>query len=139
LVHPTVMTHEGKRMSKTLGTGIDPMELTDRYGTDATRFGLVYQCGGAQDIRFTEDRLEMARNFCNKLWNASRFVLMNLAPADGSKFNVQSSRLGDADNLQPGEAGLELSDRWILSRLQRAVESVTRGLESYAVDDAAQV
>jgi valyl-tRNA synthetase len=129
LVHPTVQTHEGKRMSKSLGTGIDPLDLTERFGTDATRFGLYYQCGGSQDIRFTEERLEMARNFCNKLWNASRFVLMNLAD--------EEPPAPAAAELARG-GGLEPADRWILSRLQRAVADVTAALGAYAVDDAAQ-
>jgi valyl-tRNA synthetase len=126
LVHPTVMTHEGKRMSKSLGTGTDPLDLTAEYGTDATRFGLIYQCGGSQDIRFQRDRLEMSRNFCNKLWNASRFVLMNLDP--GSAAVPPASPSGD----------LELADRWILSRLERAVGAVNEAQERLAVDEAAQ-
>jgi valyl-tRNA synthetase len=128
LVHPTVMNHEGKRMSKSLGTGIDPLELTAEYGTDATRFGLVYQCGGSQDIRFQRDRLEMSRNFCNKIWNASRFVLMNLPPGSAS---VPPASV-------PASSDLELADRWILSRLERAVAFVNEALERLAVDEAAQ-
>ena len=86
LVHPTVQTRDGKRMSKSLGTGIDPRELIDRYGADATRLSLLYQCGSSQDIRFDADVkdnklqdspiAEMCRNFCNKIWNAARFVQM---------------------------------------------------------------
>jgi valyl-tRNA synthetase len=128
LVHPTVMTHEGKRMSKSLGTGIDPLELTAEYGTDATRFGLVYQCGGSQDIRFQRDRLEMSRNFCNKLWNASRFVLMNLEPGSADVPSASAPSSGD----------LNLADRWILSRVERAVAAVNGALERLAVDEAAQ-
>jgi valyl-tRNA synthetase len=125
LVHPTVQNHEGKRMSKSLGTGIDPLDLTAEYGTDATRFGLVYQCGGSQDIRFQRDRLEMCRNFCTKLWNVSRFVLMNLGDQQAS---VPSRPPGD----------LELADRFILSRLEKAVAAVNGALDRLAVDEAAQ-
>jgi valyl-tRNA synthetase len=128
MVHPTVMTHEGKRMSKSLGTGIDPLELTAEYGTDATRFGLVYQCGGSQDIRFSRDRLEMSRNFCNKLWNASRFVLMNLG--DRPREQVTGPPAVATD--------LPLADRWVLSRLERTVAAVNEALQTLAVDDAAQ-
>src|SRR5205823_1544812 len=112
-----------------LGTGIDPLELTAEYGTDATRFGLVYQCGGSQDIRFSRDRLEMSRNFCNKLWNASRFVLMNLGdwPQEQAPIPPASAT-----------AGLPLADRWILSRLERTVAAVNEALQTLAVDDAAQ-
>src|SRR5438128_810675 len=84
LVHATVLTGEGRRMSKSLGTGVDPQELIDKYGADATRFSLASAAGDLQDIRFAVDfagdeveraeRCEIARNFCNKLWNASRFV-----------------------------------------------------------------
>ena len=87
-VHPTVQTRDGRRMSKSLGTGIDPRELIERYGADATRFSLLYQCGSSQDIRFDADVednqlqdspiTEMCRNFCNKIWNAARFVEINL-------------------------------------------------------------
>jgi valyl-tRNA synthetase len=76
LIHPTVLTKEGKRMSKSLGTGVDPMNLCQKYGADATRFGIAYQIMGGQDIKFVEDNIVMGRKFCNKLWNASRFVLM---------------------------------------------------------------
>jgi valyl-tRNA synthetase len=74
-VHPTVLTREGKRMSKSLGTGIDPLDLLDKYGADGLRFGLIVQAEAGQDLRFHEERLEMARNFGKKLWNAARFVV----------------------------------------------------------------
>ncbi len=73
--HATVLTKEGKRMSKSLGTGIDPLQLIEKYGADATRFGICWQLMGGQDIKFVEDNILMGRKFCNKLWNASRFVL----------------------------------------------------------------
>src|SRR5207245_8683015 len=96
LIHATVMTGEGRRMSKSLGTGVDPQELIDKYGADATRFSLASAAGDLQDIRFAVDfagdeveraeRCEIARNFCNKLWNASRFVLLSIgAGADGRR------------------------------------------------------
>ncbi|MEK7575914.1 MAG: valine--tRNA ligase [Patescibacteria group bacterium] len=77
IIHPTILTRDGKRMSKSLGTGIDPMILIEKYGADATRFGLIYQMMGGQDIHFSEDATMAGKKFANKLWNASRFVLMS--------------------------------------------------------------
>lgn len=138
LVHPTVQTRDGKRMSKTLGTGIDPRELIERYGADATRLSLLYQCGSSQDIRFdaeVEDNhlqdspiAEMCRNFCNKIWNASRFVQMNL-----NDRNVTDETLRVIS-----ESANDLADRWILSLYNRTVWQVTEALESYRFDEAAR-
>jgi len=83
-VHPTVLTREGKRMSKSLGTGIDPLDLLDKYGADGLRFGLIVQAEAGQDLRFHEERLEMARNFGKKLWNAARFVIMTWGEGRGT-------------------------------------------------------
>ncbi|MSS70169.1 MAG: valine--tRNA ligase [Candidatus Latescibacteria bacterium] len=133
LVHPTVQTKDGRRMSKSLGTGIDPMELIDKYGTDATRFSLLLQCGSSQDIRFDADVVdnvvqdsptaEACRNFCNKIWNATRFVLMNLE--------------GQPD-LTLADRPTELADRWIMSRYGRTVQRVTEALDVYRFDEAAR-
>ncbi len=92
----TVQTRDGRRMSKSLGTGIDPRELIERYGADATRLSLLYQCGSSQDIRFDAEVVdnqlqdspitEACRNFCNKIWNAARFVQMNV-DVDDSRYN----------------------------------------------------
>jgi len=117
LIHATILNKEGKRMSKSLGTGVDPLEIMDTYGTDALRFALAYMTGQGQDIRFTEEKVEMSRNFANKIWNASRFVLMNL------------TNLNPAIELKKEE--LTLSEKWILSRLQKLIDVVTASLESY--------
>ena len=74
-IHATILTKEGKRMSKSLGTGIDPINLIEEYGADATRFGIAYQIMGNQDMRFVKDNIAMGKKFCNKIWNAARFVL----------------------------------------------------------------
>ncbi len=132
VVHPTIQTKDGQRMSRSLGTGIDPLELIAEYGADATRLMLLFQCTTTQDIRFDADikdnkiersaTAETCRNFLNKIWNASRFVLMNL---------------GDQAPRALGEVSLsELPDRWILSRTQRAVAAVTEALEAYRFDEA---
>lgn len=138
LVHPTVQTRDGKRMSKSLGTGVDPRELIDRYGADATRLSLLYQCGSSQDIRFDADVkdnklqdspiAEMCRNFCNKIWNAARFVQMNLDDRDIRDVALQTVP----------EPITDLSDRWILSLYNRTVLQVTEALEAYRFDEAAR-
>ncbi|MCX7845167.1 MAG: valine--tRNA ligase [Dictyoglomaceae bacterium] len=117
-IHPTVLTKEGKRMSKSKGTGVDPLELIERYGADITRFGLAVQCTEMQDLRFHEENFENTKNFANKLWNASRFVLMSLEDIDYSKVDLRPHILS-------------LSDRWILSKLQKEIVEVTEHLENY--------
>lgn len=77
-IHATVFNKDGRRMSKSLGTGIDPLELIEKYSADAMRFGLIWQAAQGQDMKFTEDALLAAKKFANKIWNASRFVMMNL-------------------------------------------------------------
>lgn len=166
LVHATVMTEDGRRMSKSLGTGVDPLELIRLYGADATRFGLSMLVTETQDIRFKmqwesggkvatgpDDRLaraeqiEQARNFCNKLWNISRFVLMNLGDADDVKVVDPDEfacfvgcRLGDApQDHEPSAhaAALQLADRWILSRLAAASSAINDALDRYDLGEAA--
>ncbi|MGC8842641.1 MAG: valine--tRNA ligase [bacterium] len=121
-VHPTVLTEKGKRMSKSLGTGIDPLELVDKYGADAVRFGLSVQASTGQDLRFSTNRIDMARAFCNKIWNATRFVLLNIAKEVKP---IEEVKIEDT------------FDRWILTRLRRAIRETTKGLESYNFDAAA--
>lgn len=91
IVHATILTREGKRMSKSLGTGADPLVLIEKYGADATRFGMIYQNLGSQDIRFSEDTMLTGKKFCNKIWNASRFVLQN------AKSKIKNKNLTTAD------------------------------------------
>ncbi len=122
IIHPTVFNAEGKRMSKSLGTGVDPLDLMDKYGADGMRFGLMLQTTGNQDIRFAEEKLSSSRNFANKIWNASRFVLMNLG-----------------EDYEPGPPAAEtVADRWILSRLAALAEAVDRGLDSEAARAAGE-
>ncbi|MDQ7843046.1 MAG: valine--tRNA ligase [Armatimonadota bacterium] len=126
-VAPTVMTLEGRRMSKSLGTGIDPLEMADGrgYGADAVRFALVSRCSQAQqDLRFSEKMIADVRNFTTKIWNATRFVLMNL---DGFDHRVA-----------PAPAELTLADRWIRSRFTQVCRQVTAFLEGYEFDKAAR-
>jgi valyl-tRNA synthetase len=121
-VHATVLDEKGERMSKTKGNGVDPLDLIARYGADATRFSLMQQAGKNQDIRYSEQRTDVAGNFCNKLWNASRFVLMNLDEATTGALPPQEAR--------------PLPDRWILSRLNATIAAVNGSLTTYDMDDA---
>ena len=101
IIHPTVFNAEGRRMSKSLGTGVDPLDLMEHYGADGMRFGLMLQVTGSQDIKFAEDKLASSRNFANKIWNASRFVLMNL---EGYEPGAAAGRDGGrrVDPVAPG-------------------------------------
>ncbi len=124
-IHATVLDKKGRRMSKSLGNGIDPVEMIDKYGADALRFSLLRLASKGQDIKFSEDRVPEARNFANKLWNAARFVLLNL-PDD-----FEPSYWSDFLYIEGS-----LPERWILSRLQRVTQTVNASLASYDMDDA---
>ena len=129
-LHGTVRDKHGRKMSKSLGNGIDPLEVVELYGADALRFTLVASAGVGADIRLDHEDLEAAfapgRNFVNKLWNAGRFVLMNV---------------GDAPVQPLAEAsdGFRLEDRWVLSRLQTAVRRTGEELEGFRIHGAAEV
>ncbi|MFA0760667.1 MAG: hypothetical protein HZLCBSQH_000768 [Candidatus Fervidibacterota bacterium] len=131
-VHPTVLTREGKRMSKSLGTGIDPLDLLDKYGADGLRFGLIVQAEAGQDLRFHEERLEMARNFGKKLWNAARFVVTAWDGGRGTQ--------DEAENFDPSHdpRPSSLPIRWIFSRLHKTLAQVNEAMENYELADAAK-
>ncbi len=122
-IHATVLDAQGRRMSKSLGNGIDPIDLINKYGADATRLSLALLTVEGQDIRFSEQRVEEARNFVNKLWNAARFVL--------SRIPDKPLRIDRID-------ARELEDRWILHRLRALVELTTDALQHCRFHDAAQ-
>jgi len=124
-IYATVLNEEGRRMSKSLGTGVDPLDLIERFGADALRYALVQQAGMGQDMRFSDSRVENTRNFGNKVWNISRFVLMSL---DG---------VGEVPCAATGPE-MKLEDKWILSRLNRAIQTVSDSFESYDMGDAAR-
>ncbi|MEQ1822963.1 MAG: valine--tRNA ligase [Fimbriimonadaceae bacterium] len=119
-IYATVLTEDGKRMSKSLGTGVDPMDIIEKVGADALRYTLLSQTGYNQDIRYSERRTEDARNFCNKIWNASRFVLMNLT-----------------DTIVGANIDLQPEDRWLLSRLHATERVVREAYDSYNIQEAA--
>jgi len=125
-IHPTVLTKEGKRMSKSLGTGIDPIDLIEKYGGDSIRFGIIWQVRGGQDMRFSEESIIMGKKFCNKIWNASRFVLMNKPMriyADSGSFYLQRG-FRQMKNLTR-------ADKKILKALNKTVKSVNKNLENF--------
>ncbi|MBC8535447.1 valine--tRNA ligase [Feifania hominis] len=115
-IHGLIRDAQGRKMSKSLGNGIDPLEVIEQYGADALRFALVTGNSPGNDTRFSKEKVESARNFANKLWNASRFVLMNLT--------ITRCELPDE---------LELEDRWILSRYNDVVREVTDNLDHYEI------
>ena len=115
-IHGLVRDSQGRKMSKSLGNGIDPLEIIDKYGADALRFTLATGNSPGNDMRFYNERVEASRNFANKIWNASRFVLMNLT--------IDKCELPELDKL-------EVSDKWILSRYNDLVREVTENLDKY--------
>ncbi len=123
LFHGLVRDEQGRKMSKSLGNGIDPLEVIDKYGADALRFTLITGNAPGNDMRFSYDRVEASRNFANKIWNASRFILMNM---DGKSIT------------EPSEQDLENADRWILCRMNETVRDVTENMEKYELGIAAQ-
>ena len=120
-IHGLVRDDKGRKMSKSLGNGIDPLEMADQYGADALRFNLITGHSPGNDMRFYTERCEAMRNFANKIWNASRFLMMNLT--------IDRCELPDR---------LELEDKWILSRLNSVIPEVTENMERYELGVAAQ-
>ena len=118
-VHSVIQARDGRRMSKSLGTGIDPLDEIDVHGADALRFGLLAM-SSTQDVRFSDAKVQQGRDLANKLWNASRLILLNAAP------------------VEPAPRPVTVEDRWVLSRLGRTIASVTEKLESYDFAHAVQ-
>ncbi len=142
-IHGLVRDAEGRKMSKSLGNGIDPLEVIDQYGADALRFMLTTGITPGNDMRFKTDRLESARNFANKLWNASRFVIMNLQDEDGN-FREMAKCCADCCGMACGDTtnfsniALRDEDKWIISRVNDAADYVTKALEKYDLALAGQ-
>ncbi|MCH5291533.1 MAG: valine--tRNA ligase [Treponema sp.] len=121
-IHGLVRDKQGRKMSKTKGNGIDPLEIIDQYGADALKFTLTYMCAQGQDVLIDKDSFKLGSRFCNKVWNASRYILGNL----------------EGRTLIPvADADLTELDRWIYSRLDSAVRSVRSALEGYRYNDGA--
>ncbi len=120
-IHGLVRDAQGRKMSKSLGNGIDPLKIIEEFGADALRFALATGNAPGNDMRFSDEKIEAARNFANKLWNASRFVLMNLTESDEELLKM------------PDESELTIEDKWILSRLNKLIKTVTDNIENYEV------
>ena len=120
-IHGLVRDDKGRKMSKSLGNGIDPLEMAEQYGADALRFNLITGNSPGNDMRFYTERCEAMRNFANKIWNASRFLMMNLT--------IEENALPE---------NLELEDKWILSKLNTVIAEVTENMDHYELGVAAQ-
>lgn len=118
LIHGLVRDAQGRKMSKSLGNGIDPLEIISEYGADALRFALSTGNSPGNDMRFSDEKIEAARNFANKLWNAARFVMMNLT--------IDKIKL-------PENESLAAEDKWVLTKLRRTVETVNSNLDNYEI------
>lgn len=127
-VHGLIRDAQGRKMSKSLGNGVDPLEIVEQYGADALRFMLITGVSAGNDMRFQTEKLESSRNFANKLWNASRFVIMNLQDEEG-RFRPMASLDG---------ASLRDEDRWMLSTVNRAVKDITANLDKFELSIGAQ-
>ncbi len=123
LFHGLVRDSQGRKMSKSLGNGIDPLEIIDQYGADALRLTLITGNAPGNDMRFYYERVEANRNFANKIWNASRFIMMNM---------------GDEEVKTPDASALEPVDKWIISKLNDVVKEVTDNMENYELGIAVQ-
>lgn len=116
VIHGIVRDAQGRKMSKSLGNGIDPLEIIDKYGADTLRFSLINGISAGGDTRFSDEKVEASRNFMNKIWNASRFVLMNIEGKELPKIDFSK---------------LTLAEKWILTRLNQSVKDVSNNLEKY--------
>lgn len=122
LIHGLIRDEQGRKMSKSLGNGIDPMDVIDKYGADALRWFLSNGSAPGQDVRFSYTKMDAAWNFINKIWNASRFVIMNLSE--------------DTTGQLPAKEQWQLADKWILARLNETVEQVTRLFDNFEFGEA---
>ncbi|NLC07061.1 MAG: valine--tRNA ligase, partial [Syntrophomonadaceae bacterium] len=129
LIHGLILDAQGRKMSKSLGNGVDPIEVIEKYGADTLRFMLITGTTPGNDVRFHLEKLDQTRNFANKVWNASRFAILNLTDF------VPDSSEEEAPQI---DTSLALADRWILSRYNRAVDEVTRHLDNYDIGEAAR-
>ncbi|WP_067926549.1 valine--tRNA ligase [Alicyclobacillus shizuokensis] len=125
VLHGLIRDAQGRKMSKSLGNGVDPLEVIDQYGADALRFTLTTGSSPGNDQRFYDERVQGSRNFINKVWNAARFVYLNLPPAEGMP--------------EWDPASLTIADRWILTRLAEVVTEVTDHLERYDLGEAGRI
>ena len=122
LIHGLVRDAQGRKMSKSLGNGVDPLEVIEKYGADSFRFALVHGTSAGNDMRYSDEKIEAGRNFANKLWNASRFVLMNFGDEELNRNNLK----------------LAIEDKWIISKANKAITEVTEAMDKYEFGIALQ-
>jgi valyl-tRNA synthetase len=128
LIHGIVRDSQGRKMSKTLGNGIDPLDVIDQYGTDSLRFSLISGTTAGNDIRYMPEKLEQASNFANKIWNAAKFITMNLA--DDDKVREFCYQVYEKDKKYNPDL-LKIEDKWILNKLDKLVVDVSKNIENY--------
>jgi valyl-tRNA synthetase len=129
-IHPTVLTREGKRMSKSLGTGINPMNLIEKYGGDSTRFGIIWQVMESQELKFIEDNMIMGKKFCNKIWNAARFVVQQISNSPKESLQLPTGQVKFKNKK------LTSADKKILKELSKTVKTVDKNLENFRFGQA---
>ena len=129
LIHGIVRDSKGRKMSKTLGNGIDPLDVIEKYGTDSLRFSLLSGTTMGNDIRFMEEKLEQASNFANKIWNAARFITMNRA-SDESILKFWDNNY-EKEKHSFKENSLKIEDKWIIHELDKLITDVTKNIENY--------
>ena len=128
LIHGIVRDSQGRKMSKTLGNGVDPLEVIDQYGTDSLRFSLLSGTTMGNDIRFMPEKLDQAANFANKIWNAAKFITMNLA--DDDKVREFCYEVYEKEHKYNPEL-LRIEDKWILNKLDKLVQDVSKNIDNY--------
>lgn len=129
LIHGIIRDGQGRKMSKTLGNGIDPLDVIEKYGADALRFSVISGITMGNDIRFSEEKLEQASNFANKIWNAAKFITMNLPSLEEiKKFD---DKAWDKEAKRHNGNLLKIEDKWIINRIEELIVEVTRNLENY--------
>ncbi|NCO15439.1 valine--tRNA ligase [Candidatus Wolfebacteria bacterium] len=131
IIHATILTKEGKRMSKSLGTGVDPMDLISRYGADAVRFGLIWQAMGNQDIRWSEEHVVAGQKFCNKIWNSARFALLQILNSIITK-QIPRGSFQISKTIKPKTT----ADKKILNQLTKIKKSTEKDLDNYRFGQA---
>ncbi|MBI4388072.1 MAG: valine--tRNA ligase, partial [Candidatus Omnitrophica bacterium] len=136
-IHGTVRTDTGQKMSKSLGNAIDPLTVIDEIGADALRFSIVMLTASGQDAYLSHEKFELGRNFTNKIWNASRFVISNFPSPSPLPLRGEDKGEGEGEKFKLSFSNLSLDDKWILTELQETIQKVTRSIEEFRFNDAA--
>ena len=129
LIHGIIRDSQGRKMSKTLGNGVDPLDVIEKYGADSLRFSVLSGTTMGNDIKYMPEKLEQASNFANKIWNAAKFIIMNLP--DDNEIIKFSQEIYDNETKNYKEGSLKLEDRWIINKLDKLITEVTTNIENY--------